>query len=470
MIAPPITALFDDPNLLGAWFAGASWDAWRAILKGAFAQPMTDAEIATFRSLCARDPPRHRVKELWVLAGRRAGKDSVASLIACYAGAFVNYHQWLRPGERAAVMCLAVDRQQAAIVHKYTAAYFSRNALLAPLVERETGTGVELSTGAEIIIATSDYRSVRGRSIACAIFDEVCFWADDRSVSPDVETYNAIVPGTVTLPGSMIVGISTVYAKRGLAYSKWRRYYGKDEDDVLVVQAKTTDLNPTVPESVIKAALDADPARGAAEWMSVWRTDIESYIGQDVIDRCTAVGRFELPPLRANAMAGGYAGFVDPSGGSSDSMTLAIAHAEGDLIVLDAIREERPPFSPEDVARRFSDLLLSYDVTTVTGDRYGGEWPRERFAAHGVAYEPSEKTKSELYQECLPLLTARRVELLDHPRLAAQFVGLERRTARGGRDFIDHMPGAHDDLANVAAGALVAVASGVHSLAMWARL
>jgi hypothetical protein len=38
-------------------------------------------------------------------------------------------------------------------------------------------------------------------------------------------------------------------------------------------------------------------------------------------------------------------------------------------------------------------------------------------------------------------------------------VGLERRTARGGRDSIDHAAGAHDDLANVVAG-LAAVMKG----------
>ena len=36
--------------------------------------------------------------------------------------------------------------------------------------------------------------------------------------------------------------------------------------------------------------------------------------------------------------------------------------------------------------------------------------------------------------------------------------GLERRTGRGtGRDIIDHAPGAHDDVANAAAGAFIAV-------------
>ena len=36
-------------------------------------------------------------------------------------------------------------------------------------------------------------------------------------------------------------------------------------------------------------------------------------------------------------------------------------------------------------------------------------------------------------------------------------MGLERRTARGGRDSIDHTPGGHDDLANAAAGVLVSL-------------
>jgi hypothetical protein len=44
-------------------------------------------------------------------------------------------------------------------------------------------------------------------------------------------------------------------------------------------------------------------------------------------------------------------------------------------------------------------------------------------------------------------------------RLARFFVGLERRTARAGRDSIDHAPGAHDDVANAAAGVVAALAS-----------
>jgi hypothetical protein len=56
------------------------------------------------------------------------------------------------------------------------------------------------------------------------------------------------------------------------------------------------------------------------------------------------------------------------------------------------------------------------------------------------------------------LLNSGRVELLDHKRLVAQLCGLERRTARGGRDSIDHPPGAHDDIANAVAGAIAVAA------------
>jgi len=42
--------------------------------------------------------------------------------------------------------------------------------------------------------------------------------------------------------------------------------------------------------------------------------------------------------------------------------------------------------------------------------------------------------------------------LLDHPKLLNQLSNLERRTARSGRDNIDHQPGGHDDVANAVAG------------------
>lgn len=123
--------------------------------------------------------------------------------------------------------------------------------------------------------------------------------------------------------------------------------------------------------------------------------------------------------------------------------------------MLDLIRERRPPFSPEAVVQEFAEVLKTYGIHEVIGDRYGGEWPRERFLTHGINYKLSEKTKSEIYQAALPMLNSKRVELLDIKTLRTQLVGLERRTARGGKDSIDHRPGGRDDVVNAAAGALI---------------
>jgi hypothetical protein len=150
-----------------------------------------------------------------------------------------------------------------------------------------------------------------------------------------------------------------------------------------------------------------------------------------------------------------YVAFVDPSGGAADSMTLAIAHKQAGRIILDCVRERIPPFSPEDVVHEFAALLKPYRVAQVRGDRYAGEWPRDRFRASGITYAVADQPKSDLYRDLLPPLNSGQVELLDLPRLRAQLGGLERRTARGGRDTIDHAPHTHDDLVNAVAGALL---------------
>ena len=137
-------------------------------------------------------------------------------------------------------------------------------------------------------------------------------------------------------------------------------------------------------------------------------------------------------------------------------MTAAIAHMESDRLVLDAVRERKAPFSPASAVEEFSDFFKTYNCSSVCGDRYAGKWPREQFDKAGIHYRVSEKSKSDLYRDFLPILNSARVELLDNARLVSQLCGLERRTARGGRDSIDHAPGAHDDVINSAAGAILA--------------
>jgi hypothetical protein len=96
------------PKLFAPWFPGATWDPWRVVLKAIFAIPMSDTERQFFRTIADREPPEEPVNEVWIIAGRRAGKDSVASVLAAHLSAMFSDSDRLRPGERGVVLCLAL--------------------------------------------------------------------------------------------------------------------------------------------------------------------------------------------------------------------------------------------------------------------------------------------------------------------------------------------------------------------------
>jgi hypothetical protein len=452
-----------DPNLFGDWFSGESWSAWRVLDKAIFGEALDEAEAGIFRSLTGgREPLTAPAGEVWIVAGRRAGKDVKAAALAVYLatiGAEIfGWRKRLQRGERGVVQLLAVDRDQAKVALGYIAAYFEK-PILRKLVAKRTADAIELRNGMAVEIATNDQRRVRGRTVVAAIFDEVAHWRSENTVSPDVDTYRAVRPAMATMPGAMLIGISSPYARRGLLWERHRAHYGRD-GNVLVVQAPTWALNLTLSRDseIIADAFDSDPEWASAEYGAHFRADLESLVSLDVVQKCISEGIVERAPERIHR----YVAFCDPSGGSSDSMTLAIAHKEGETAILDCVREAKAPFSPEAVVAEFADILRRYRCATVQGDRYAGEWVREPFRKAGVFYSLSEKAKSGLYLELLPLLNSRAVDLLDSSVLTRQLVSLERRTGRGtGRDIIDHPPGCHDDVANAAAGALYLAYSGM---------
>src|SRR5262249_43608771 len=189
-----ISDMMRSPKLLGPFFAGPSWGRWLATLKASYAEPMTAEEVAAFREVAGREPPQQRVKELVCAIGRGGGKDSAASLIAAHAAASFDPRGKLRPGERATVMCLAVDRHQAAIVFNYIKAYFEEVPALKKLVRNVTAESIELSNRVTIEVHTNSFRSVRGRSLLCCIFDELAHWRSEDTSNPDIEMAAAVTP------------------------------------------------------------------------------------------------------------------------------------------------------------------------------------------------------------------------------------------------------------------------------------
>lgn len=442
-----------DPALFGAEFDAPTWTAWEAFLAALLGEEMTDEQ----KTLChlhtgRTDLPLEAFRRAALICGRRAGKSRVLALLGTCLATLKDYRPYLSAGEVATVGIIAADRKQARTIFRYVRGLIALVPEMEAEVTRETDEIIEMAGRRVVIeIGTASFRATRGYTYAAVLCDEIAFWRDDSSANPDEEILRALRPGLATIPGSMLLLASSPYARRGVLWKTFKRYYGQDGATTLVWKAATREMNPEFDEQEEREAYEEDPAAAAAEYGAEFRSDIASFVAPEVVEACTAQGRYELPRDSRHR----YVAFVDPSGGSSDSMTLAIAHHEDECAILDLVREKKAPFSPENTVVEFCETLKAYGITSVTGDRYGGEWPREQFRKNGVQYNLSEKVRSDLYRDLLPVLNSGKVELLDIPVLSRQLCGLERRTGRSGKDNIDHAPGGHDDVANAVAGALL---------------
>ena len=335
---------------------------------------MTPEQLAIYRECTGRtEAPTAPASEGWLVCGRRAGKSFILALCAVYIACFHDIRRHLAPGERATVLVVAVDRRQARVVLRFIRGMLTGIPMLKRMIEREAAESFDLSNSTTIEVAAASFRSTRGYAIAAAICDELAFWqSDDYSAEPDYEIINAIRPGMLQFPNAMLLCASSPYARKGALWDAHRSHFGKDNDPILVWQAETTLMNPTVPQSVIDEATEHDPSSAAAEYGAQFRSDLEDFISREAVLACVEV---VCASVRRRLVSTNIICFLDPSGGSNDSMTTAIGHKEdGDLIVVDCIREIVAPFDPESAADEFARLFRSYGISkrTATGMRPNG--------------------------------------------------------------------------------------------------
>lgn len=251
-----------------------------------------------------------------------------------------------------------------------------------------------------------------------------------------------------TLNGKLLA-LSSPYARRGELWEHYRRHYGKP-GPVLVAQAASRTMNPSLPQRIIDEAMERDAASARAEYLGEFRSDLEAFVAREIVEAAMRAEPLELPYNKRKR----YLAFIDPAGGGLDEFTLAIGHREDERVIIDVLRARKG--TPAAIVEEYAALLKSYNVREAASDRYAGSWPADEFKRHGINVEQAAKPKSDLYRDMLASLNSGRVELPPDDRLLHQFISLERRTARGGRDSIDHPPGGHDDRVNAVSGLVAA--------------
>jgi hypothetical protein len=448
-----------------------SWKRWAVALRALYGLPLkNEKQRNVLRECTGREPrelPKDGFRTALFLTGRRSGKSRIAAVIAGYEALFGGHEKKLAPGEIGMVAVVSPTRHQSSICWSYLQGLFESSTILRnELTEvKDSAKQIALANGLQIAVLTGDPKKVRGFTLVAAIVDEIAFFGldEESSVRSDVELVRAIRPSLATTNGRLIC-ISSPYARRGYCFSTYQRFHGECRGKTanfspawttLLWKAPSRTMNPTLSGEIVDAAVADDPAAARSEYFGEFRDDVAAYVPRSLIESLVERGRKELLPDRHTS----YAAFCDLSGGRNDDAALAVAHREGRKVILDLLRVWRAPFNPYEVIEEMAEeLKRNWKLKRVTGDNYSADFTASAFASSGIRYTRSEKPKSKLYLELMPILCSAEIELLDDERLISQLAGLERRTRAGGHDIIDHPPGGHDDMANVVAGVSVCLA------------
>jgi hypothetical protein len=278
--------------------------------------------------------------------------------------------------------------------------------------------------------------------------DELAFYRLEGSAASDTEIQTSIRRGMLAFADTRLVKISTPFARGGVLYDDFRNHFGTDSTDVLVWKAASVIMNPSLRAERMERQRRLDPQRFRREYEAEFIDDLAALLDAQALEACVVSGRRELLPVGDVR----YSAFADPSGGRRDAFAIAVAHRDGDRIVVDCVRAWEPQFDPTSVVAEAATVLKTYRCNAITGDRYAGEWPREAFRSHRIEYSVTAMDRSRLYLELLPLINAGAIDLPDDPKLLHELRGLERRRGSAGRDRVDAPAGQHEDRANAVAG------------------
>jgi len=435
----------------------STWTAWLAFLAATYGLPLDPDGLEVFRQHTGRseyNPPPGGWSEVVCIVGCQSGKSRIAATIADFEALTAPPSE---DGTAVYALLVAQDHRGAMrTLFSYASSPFDRLTMLRQTVRGRTSSTLSLDSGITLAAYPCRPAAVRGLRARVAICDELAHFRTSENIPVDVEMLRVLRSRLATTGGKLII-LSSPYAAAGALFNLHHRHYGRDDATTLVWQATAPEMNPTLPADYLARMEQDDPEGYRSEVLGEFRAGIAAFFDPEAIRACVVEDRREVPP------AGGvrYQAFCDPSGGRADAFSLAIGHEKDGRYVLDCLRAWPAPFNPPSVVAECAAVLRSYRLTACEGDRYSAEWIPAAFRSHGVGYRPTERDRSTIYLEALPVVNAGLVELLDDPVLIRELNGLERRRGFAGRDRVDHQRGQHDDRANVACGVLAALHSGV---------
>jgi len=152
-----IDSALTDPNLLGSCLGPAdTWQTWLMCLRAAFGITLTRQERRAFASIAgSRKPPKQKIRELWIIAGRRSGKSRMAAAIACYIACFLPHK--LARGEQGFVLVLSPTLAQSKTIFSYAEAFLQSSDILKQKIRDVTAGELRLDGNVTIAVHPNSF-------------------------------------------------------------------------------------------------------------------------------------------------------------------------------------------------------------------------------------------------------------------------------------------------------------------------
>lgn len=464
----------NDPELFASLeLDSSSWFGWNVFFKFYSKMPLTKKEIGFFERVThLRYHKGIHVPNKWLmLIGRGGGKTRFISRILPYRA--LTFDQPLHPGQKAENITIAPTIDGGMTGFEYAAAMIEDNDMLYnelvktqdwhnPIVKNRQQALMRFSNTTTIELKPVNRIAGRGKSIWTLVMEEAAHFKIEGRFS-DEEIYRSAKPAMKRFGSkSMCFIITTPWTKEGLVWKLYRKWWGVENDNWLIVQGSSQEFNP---KQEIEEEEKEDMDYYRREYLAQFVDSIYGAFPPELIEDATVVGRHKLPFDSQKD----YFGFVDSASLSlsksvrfNDEYAAGVAHCEGNRVIIDALRAWKAEangrrYTPDDATASAIELFKSYKVRELEGDKFASGYVRHKYVEAGFKFKEQEKQKrkTDIYLQAISIFADGAVELLDDEVANTQLKALERKRGKDGRDRVDHARDKHDDRANVICGLIV---------------
>jgi phage terminase large subunit-like protein len=392
-------------------------------------------------------------KKALLCLGRRSGKGLMAAVAAIHNATMPDYSDLLRPGEARFIIVVA-NRDEQAQEFVRVVRELLRSAPdedLTNLVDwdRCTLSEIVFTTGAVIRAMPCSSRSTRGLAISLLVMDEAAFMkTDSEGFSAGKQVYQALSPSTAQF-GEMgyTMLTSTPNWRSGIFWDLYRAGTEGQDEDLLVVQRPTWEMNPRITRASLEREFRANPDWAATEYGADFTAASGAFLDIRDILACKRESG-TLPPHPDHK----YKCAIDPAF-ARDAFAMAIAHREKDTVIVDGVWTwSRAGF--ERTLDEVVSVAQRYGVKQVRTDQYSSQpvlegLQRRRIECEAIPWDNA--NKFEAFTRLKAGITTRQVSLPNDDDVVNELQNLEAKPTVTGMTRIAASAGNHDDRATVLA-------------------